>query len=120
MAQVSEFDQFWARYPRKVGRLIAQKKFVAARQHASFADLMRGVERYVRTKPAWQEWCHPSTWLVQGRWLDEEVVPLPLVPRWTALTDCPHVVKCGSWFLCDQKTTITAMKQQAKETRRDS
>ena len=65
------FAEFWAAYPRKVGRLAAEAKYAAARKKATAEDILAGVERYMRNKPAWQDWAHPSTFLSQGRWLDE-------------------------------------------------
>mgnify|MGYP001616411375 CR=1 FL=1 len=66
-----DFTEFWAIYPRKVGKLAAEKAYAKARQVASQEELLAGVERYKRNKPGYADWCHPRTWLVQGRWLDE-------------------------------------------------
>ncbi len=65
------FELFWAAYPLKVGKLAAVKAYVKARQSASADEIMTGVRNYVRTKPDWQRWAHPATWLNQGRWMDE-------------------------------------------------
>ena len=66
-----EFEQFWKAYPRKTGKFIAKEKFIKARQLASFEEIMAGVETYKRCKPDYADWCHPKTWLHNGRWLDE-------------------------------------------------
>jgi hypothetical protein len=35
-----------------------------------------GIAQYMKTKPAYADWCHPRTWLSQGRWLDSaDLVP---------------------------------------------
>jgi hypothetical protein len=67
------FSVFLDRYPHKVGRRGAEKAFkrVQADGGVSFATLMLGLDRYVRTKPPDREWCNPKTWLEQGRWDDE-------------------------------------------------
>ena len=67
------FAVFWAIYPRKVGKLAAEKAYAKARQVASAEELLAGIERYIKNKPAYADWCHPRTWLVQGRWMDEDV-----------------------------------------------
>lgn len=64
------FDVFWEAYPRKVGKLAAEKAW----KRADLPDLdvlLAALAVYVRTKPADIDFCHPVTWLNQGRWLDE-------------------------------------------------
>jgi len=104
-----EFGRFWAKYPRKVGKLAAEKKFGAARKRASFDELMAGVDRYIATKPAWAEWCYPKTWLEQGRWLDEPDGQMALFP-WRPETPsaryvlpCPHTPACETRRQCCQQ-----------------
>jgi hypothetical protein len=69
------FDQFWQQYPRKVGKLAARAQFERALKIASVEQIVAGVERYKRLKPAYADWCHPKTWLHQGRWMDEPDTP---------------------------------------------
>ena len=88
-----EFATFWQRYPRKVGKLAAEKAYRQARTRASAQQLLDGVERYVRTKPAYADWAHPRTWLSQGRWLDEADAP-PVQVLSDAGCDCEP--SCGS------------------------
>lgn len=71
----AEFGEFWAAYPRHVGKLAAIKAYAAARKLASAEDILAGVERYKASKPAYADWCHPSTFLAQGRWMDEDDTP---------------------------------------------
>lgn len=70
-----DFDEFWDRYPLKVGKLAAEKEYMKARRLASREKLLDGVTRYRETKPDDWPWCHPKTWLSQGRWLDEVKAP---------------------------------------------
>lgn len=68
-----EFDQFWQVYPEKVARQKALAAFVQAREDGvSLEQLLSGVERYKRTKPEKQSYCHPATWLDDKRWTDGE------------------------------------------------
>ena len=67
------FDQFWAAYPKRVGRGQAEPKFKAALKKTTFPELMAGVRRYAKaceTKEA-QYIAHAATWLNGKRWLDE-------------------------------------------------
>lgn len=67
------FEQFWARYPAKVGKAAASAAFAKVRKSnlVAFAALLAGLDAYVRHKPPDRDWCHPTTWLNQGRWDDE-------------------------------------------------
>lgn len=66
------FEQFWKRYPRKVGKLAAQREW---KRLDPDEQICGEIERAL----AWQTrlWTdpqfipHPRTWLHQGRWLDE-------------------------------------------------
>lgn len=66
---VSEFDQFWALYPNKVGKRAAEKSFIAARNRVAFDRLMSALVAYVN-KSDDRAWCNPTTWLNQDRWED--------------------------------------------------
>jgi Helix-turn-helix domain len=67
------FDTFWKRYPDKTAKKFAKKCFdkIADDGEVEFADLIAGLERYIRNKPKDRAWCHPSTFLNQGRWEDQ-------------------------------------------------
>lgn len=72
-------DQFWAAYPRKVGKGAMGKALakVRARGDVKFDIIVAGIERYKtylaeRSATRWRpEPCHASTWLNQERWKDE-------------------------------------------------
>lgn len=80
-----EFDRFWAIYPHRKAKLDAQKAYQQARKLASPEEILAGVERYLRSKPDWQAWAFPASWLRAGRWMDEHEVPAvgrPYVDWW--------------------------------------
>lgn len=82
MSLESEFAAFWQAYPRRVAKLAALKAYEKARKLASAEAILAGVQRYKQAKPEYADWCHPTTFLNQGRWLDEyEEAPRP---RWQA------------------------------------
>jgi len=65
-----EFDEFWAAYPRKVGKGQARKAYATALKTTDAAILLTAVQRI--PKPEDMEFFpHPSTWLNGERWLDE-------------------------------------------------
>lgn len=65
------FDNFWAAYPKRVAKLDARKAYERASKVASPDEILAGVQRYIDSKPIWQEWKHPAAWLRAGRWMDE-------------------------------------------------
>ena len=76
-----EFSTFWLMYPRKVGKLAAQKAFEKALKSATPQEIFEGVIRYQRTCGTDPKFItHPSTWLNQGRWMDvAQSNPKPLL-----------------------------------------
>lgn len=68
------FERWWNEYPRKIGRLKVQTVYerIVKKGLATEAELLDGLRRYIDAKPITQDWCHPTTWLNQGRWLDKE------------------------------------------------
>lgn len=74
----SEFDRFWEKYPRKIGRLAAVKAYEKARQLATADDILAGVERYLEHLPDEPRFiCHAQTFCNQGRWMDSYDTPKP-------------------------------------------
>ncbi len=69
-----DFEPWWALYPRKIGKLKAQTTYerIVKKGTATEAELLDGLRRYIREKPINQDWCHPTTWLNGGRWMDRE------------------------------------------------
>jgi hypothetical protein len=65
-------DQFWAKFPNKVGKESALKKLERLEKsgRVTFDEFMAGLDRYVQ-KTDDRPWCNPETWINQGRWSDE-------------------------------------------------
>jgi len=88
-----DFTSFWDAYPRRIGKLAAQKAYAKVRRGGiPHEELMDGIAQYIKTKPAYADWCHPTTWLNQGRWMDE-------APKSNGNGHgCQHVPQCpDSW-----------------------
>jgi hypothetical protein len=96
MATIAEeFDAFWASYPRRTGKLDAVRAYAKARRIDSAENILAGVERYKRNKPEYADWCHPSTFLNKGRWMDEDDAPVVVERKvWT----CPHTPACSATY----------------------
>jgi hypothetical protein len=69
--RTTDFETFWKAYPRRVGKLAAQKAYRRSLVTATAQDILDGVARYIANKPDYADFCHPATWLHQGRWMDE-------------------------------------------------
>lgn len=71
----AEFEQFWALYPRKIGKKAAQSKYQTVRKDTTHEQIMEGLEKYNtylrKERVEFQYIAHPSTWLNQGRRDDE-------------------------------------------------
>lgn len=107
-----DFGEFWYRFPRRVGKLAAEKAYQKALRGATHEEIMAGVERYIRTKPSYADWCHPRTFLSQGRWMDEadDTRPIPwLEGRAYEVWNCPHTPRCphrtACWVVSQRKVT---------------
>jgi hypothetical protein len=80
------FDDFWNRYPRKVGKPKAQAAYRSARKRATRDEILTGLDRHL---PAWRRLDrmgngdkipHPTTWLNRDGWGDDPP-PTPSVSR---------------------------------------
>ncbi|AKF14426.1 replication initiation protein [Mycobacterium phage Phayonce] len=70
-----EFEQWWAHYPRKVGKGAAFKAFKAARKRARLDQLIAGAQRYATDPNREDQFTkYPEGWLRRDGWLDE---PMP-------------------------------------------
>ena len=77
--QESDFDEFWAACPRKVGKQKARTKFAAAVKRAGNPrPVIDGMKRFAADSnlPEKRFIPHPTTWLERDGWEDE-----PLPPR---------------------------------------
>lgn len=78
-AYSDDFERWWSVYPRKVAKKAAWKAWNAARDKPDADAMVAAVGRQKRSD-AWKQdrgkfIPHPSTWLNQGRWADEESTP---------------------------------------------
>ena len=70
------FDDFWAAYPKKVGKDDAKRAFDKRKPNAELLSAMLAALEVQKQSPSWtkdngQFIPNPSTWLNQGRWQDE-------------------------------------------------
>ena len=70
---LDEFDQWYAKYPRKEAKENAKKAFIKARRASSLEDLTEGLERYKQSVAGKdrQYVALPASWLNARRWEDE-------------------------------------------------
>lgn len=65
------FDEFWAVYPRKVGKPKARAAFKAALKRAPAEDIILGAKHYAEDPNRTDEFtAHPTTWLHRDGWDD--------------------------------------------------
>ena len=71
------FDEFWEIYPRKIGKLAAEKAYDKAIRNATIDRIREGAKKFAaRCKNTEQQYIpHPATWLNAGRWDDQPVAP---------------------------------------------
>lgn len=74
LAADAAFAEFWVVCPRKVGRGKAQSLFKSALKEVSAAVLIAAMARYAESQADTEKKfiAHPTTWLGQKRWLDED------------------------------------------------
>jgi len=65
------FTKFWACYPRRVGKGIAVRSWVSNGCEEIADEIIKAVKKYPFSDEI-QYVPHPSTFLNQWRWLDEE------------------------------------------------
>lgn len=69
------FDEFWAIYPRKIGKLDAQKSYDKAIRLTTIDKIRTTAQNFAAqcnsSEPQFIP--HPATWLNQGRWDDQPV-----------------------------------------------
>lgn len=92
-------EEFWPNVPRghKIGRGLARRAYVKARQTASKAEILGGLPGYARYEFGRQSRSrgdfrplHPATWLNQERWTDD----IPVKSTVTAAETMPPCA-CG-------------------------
>lgn len=65
-----EFELFWSQYPRKVGKLAAQRALKKALKRSKLSEIINGLKRHKFSDDP-QYIPYPATWLNAGRWMDE-------------------------------------------------
>ena len=70
---MTDFQSFWQAYPRKVGKLAAKKAWDKALREDAPEAIISGLDAQLPTLRSTDKQFipHPSTWLNQGRWMDE-------------------------------------------------
>lgn len=87
---LADFESFWKIYPRKVGKVAAEKAYAKARKSVDHATIMAALGSYTFSDEI-QFVPHPATWLNRGSFLDEaSTVSGKTVPR--PATDDPVVL----------------------------
>lgn len=105
---MTDFDVFWAKYPKRVAKLEAQKAW--AKLQPPITDVLAALD--------WQtlEWDdvrfvpHPATWIRAGRWMDEQ----PKVSAPAVKADMHgHVPPCRSINECIAKVIADGRQLKA-------
>lgn len=98
----AEFAEWWAVYPRKVGKSAAARSYVKARKSADAATILAGLRRALTSRDFAdpQYIPHPTTWLNQGRWEDEPLTldseDQPAARRTLAQCDAANRGECDT------------------------
>ena len=96
---VDNFPEFWKIYPRKTGKGAAEKAWRRATKIAD-AETILGAVRGHRFSDEPEFIPHPSTWLNQRRWEDEQSAPRMTLAQELALSaaECPsEVIELSSY-----------------------
>lgn len=74
-SRAAEFETFYSAYPKKVGRIAAEKAWEKAAKNGlpPIEDILKAIEAQCKSKQWSDEQFipHPATWLSKGRWADE-------------------------------------------------
>lgn len=76
----SLFDEFWEAYPKKVGKKYAKECFERIKPTRELLEKMKIAIAEQKKSEQWRDKHgkfipNPSTWLNQGRWMDEGIAP---------------------------------------------
>lgn len=76
-ARIDRFPEFWAHFPRKVGKGSAAKAFSAATKRAPATEIIQAAARYALDPnlPEAHFIPHAATWLNRDSWQDEPEAP---------------------------------------------
>lgn len=105
---MSEFDQFWASYPRKAAKFAAVKAYGKAVKIDSPERIFAGLLEYRKHLPDDAQFIpHAATWLNQGRWMDEYEVRVDR-PHWFDECKSLHGGVCDKRWNHEMKKRDTA------------
>ena len=122
---VAAFEEFWAFYPRRVGKGKALKEWTTL---SPDLDLRQAILTALDVQKRCPQWVkdggqfipHPATWLHQKRWEDElAVITGPVLVGGRSdlswMDECRelHDGECGSHYKHDLRAKLDAMKAQA-------
>jgi hypothetical protein len=85
--QSGTFSEFWNLYPRRIGKMAAEKAYSKAIGVDTHTAIMAGLTRFKdwvkRNQVPDDKTPHPATWLNAGRWMDEDErkKPQPVSPQ---------------------------------------
>lgn len=85
----SDFAEWWAIYPNKVGKGQAEPAYRRARKSVDARTLIEGVRHYARDKPPDRQWKNPATWL-NGRCWEDQPAPVDLFSNKSRSDDGPR------------------------------
>jgi len=117
------FELFWTAYPRKVGKGAARKAFAKAHirnKDLNINTLLSAVTLYAATITDMQYCAHPTTYLVQERWLDNVAVaqakieaPPPRIQNAQALGNASRLTGTSKEEFEDRISGLPLDEQQA-------
>ena len=86
---LDEFEVFWNRYPKQIGKKAARKAWEQSKDRPVLVTILESVDRAARSaqwmKENGQFIPHPATWINQGRWEDrQQAKPLSVMERFLA------------------------------------
>lgn len=94
----TDFDTFWRAYPKKVGKLEAQRAWHKATRTGATVGTVLTALAWQKASDQWRRGYipNPSTYLNQGRWMDEAPEDLSQLPA-SVSGPCPG---CGASEPC--------------------
>jgi len=93
------FNQFWASYPVKIGKLAAIREWNKLKPSAALVTQMLETLAWQKVSKNWRDGFipHPRTWIFQGRYLDEAP---SRNGNGHAAAGCAHTPRCLSTHDC--------------------
>lgn len=89
--QSGTFSEFWDLYPRRVGKMAAERAYSHALGVDTHAAIIAGLARFKdwlkRNNVPDDKTPHPATWLNAGRWMDEDARRFSTPPKVQPIDD---------------------------------